>query len=88
MRYLIGGLLKFNDIISKNTLYSGKFDDNFKHLIVSRDYKSIDNYFLQEINRWRVMLANELLNNKEYIPWSIINDITQNFINQMVFKDM
>lgn len=77
---------EISNILSRETLYSGKFDEGFQYLLKSRDYKSIDKYFLQEINRWRVMLANELLlkHGKDY-SIEYINDISQNFINQMVF---
>lgn len=74
------------NILSRETLYSGKFDEKFNYLLKSRDYKSIDKHFLQEINRWRVMIANELLlkNGSDYSV-GYINDMSQNFINQMVF---
>lgn len=76
---------EISNILSRETLYSGRFDENFKYLLTSRDYKSIDNYFLQEINRWRIMLANELLKHGNEYSMEYINDISQNFINQMVF---
>lgn len=76
---------EINNIISREAVYSGRFDKNFRYLLDSRDYKPIDKYFLQQINQWRLKLANELINKHPNYTLEYINDITQNFINQMVF---
>lgn len=71
--------------LSREVVFSNKFEDQFKHLLDNRSAISIDKYFLKQINDWRLELANDLyLNHPEY-PLSYINDITQTFINQMVF---
>jgi hypothetical protein len=76
---------EISEFISRETLYSGKFDTSFNHLMANRDYKSIDDYFLKQINDWRIRLANELIKQNPEYSLEYINDITQNFINQMVF---
>lgn len=76
---------EISELISRETLYSGKFDTSFSHLMANRDYKSIDDYFLKQINEWRIRLANELFKQNPEYSLEYINDITQNFINQMVF---
>jgi type I restriction-modification system DNA methylase subunit len=74
-------------IISRDAVFSGAFEQNFKHLIDHRVGKTVDEYFLEQINRWRLNLANYLYSQNEGINYSIdqINDLTQTFINQMIF---
>ena len=82
---------KFDEIyhlISRDTVYSGKFDDYFneKFTGINRDTESIDGYFLKQINEWRVDLANALYKKGgEYTNIEILNDSVQEFINQIVF---
>lgn len=76
---------EINELLSRETLYGGKFDSSFHYLMANRDHKSIDSYFLEQINDWRIRLANEIINKHQDYSLEYINDITQNFINQMVF---
>lgn len=76
---------EIQEIISRESVFSGKFDRSFDHLLANRDGKSIDQYFLQQINDWRLGLANELIQSDPEYSLDYINDVTQNFINQMVF---
>ncbi|WP_174732990.1 Eco57I restriction-modification methylase domain-containing protein [Mesobacillus harenae] len=75
-----------HSIISRASIFSGKFEANFKDLINHRVVKTVDDYFLEQINDWRLKLANYLFyqDNEEY-SIEQVNDITQTFINQMIF---
>lgn len=79
---------EISDIISRECVYNGFFDEflkgNFKD---TRIKLSVDEHFLEQINNWRVELANYLyIQNKEkYSNAEILNDETQRFINQIVF---
>lgn len=76
------------DIISRECVYNGQFDEflngNFKD---TRIKLSVDEHFLEQINNWRVELANYLYiqNKNKYSNPEILNDETQKFINQIVF---
>ncbi|MCI9038404.1 MAG: restriction endonuclease subunit M [Clostridia bacterium] len=79
---------EISEIISRDSIYSGHFEEltnqNFKD---TRTKLSVDEYFLEQINKWRVELANHLYlqNKKKYSNAEILNDETQRFINQIVF---
>jgi len=80
---------KFDEIslyLSRNTVYSGIFQSNISSLIGNLPglHIKVDNYFLEQINEWRVDLGNHLLHNKSYSV-EIINDLVQDFINQIIF---
>jgi type I restriction-modification system DNA methylase subunit len=82
---------KFDEIyqlISRDSVYSGKFDLVFsKELIQNTAQKQkIDIYFLNEINRWRVMLSNDLYKkDSRYHSLEVLNDVVQDFINKIIF---
>lgn len=82
---------KFNEIaelLSRQSVYSGSFDkytaENFQTNSVMK--QPIDEYFLEQINNWRILLSNELYNkDKKYKNIEILNDITQEFIDKIIF---
>lgn len=82
---------KFDEIcslISRDVIYSGEFDAYFdEHLLSGRSQKQqVDVLFLGQINRWRVSLSNELYyKDPKYQSLDILNDVVQEFINQIVF---
>ncbi|WP_338631002.1 Eco57I restriction-modification methylase domain-containing protein [Clostridium baratii] len=75
-------------LISKKSVYSGDFDYNldlngFK--VFDKGLQlPIDEYFLNNINKWRISIGNFLYRNKGY-NIEIINDYTQEFINKIIF---
>lgn len=82
---------KFDEIcalMSREAIYSGAFDVYFnEHLLAGGSQKrQVDTLFLEQINRWRVSLSNELYHRgTKYRSLDVLNDLVQNFINQIVF---
>lgn len=82
---------KFDEIaalISHNAVYSGDFDRFFDAEFSGNGHatESVDEYFLRQINEWRVSLANSLYSmGGDYCDLNILNDCVQEFINQIVF---
>lgn len=79
---------EISQIISRNAVYSGDFDryiaDHFPS--VGRKAQQVDEYFLSQINTWRVSLSNELYQKGgRYQSLEVLNDVVQEFINQIVF---
>lgn len=75
-------------LISRDAVYSGKFDqyldDNFPSS--EGDKQQVDIFFLKQINEWRVSLSNELYRKGgRYQSLEVLNDVVQEFINQIVF---
>ncbi len=82
---------KFDEIaslVSRDTLYSGDFENMIKKHFVSEgsQRQQVDELFLKQINEWRVALSNELYNkNIKYQSLEVLNDIVQSFINKIIF---
>ncbi|KAB3537879.1 N-6 DNA methylase [Alkaliphilus pronyensis] len=68
-------------LISRDFIYSGEYDNSFTD--VEGLKKQVDDVFLDQINQWRLRLGEYLLSQEFGIE--IINDMTQDFINQIVF---
>lgn len=76
------------DLISRDTVYSGKHDEFVKmnFSLHSRFSTEIDEIFLKQINKWRLEIGNYLYHNKsEYRNINVLNDTVQEFINQIIF---
>ena len=82
---------KFDEIfqiISRDAVYSGAFDKYIADYFPSAGGQSqqVDEYFLSQINSWRVGLSNELYQKgSRYQSLEVLNDVVQEFINQIVF---
>ena len=82
---------KFSEIctlISRDTVYSGAFDsyldDHFP--ATGGQTQQVDKLFLSQINEWRIALSNELYaKGGRYTSLEVLNDVVQEFINQIVF---
>lgn len=75
-------------LIARDTVYSGDFDAyldaNFP--ATSGQTQQVDTLFLSQINEWRVALSNELYaQGGRYASLEVLNDVVQEFINQIVF---
>ena len=76
------------DLISRDNVYSGQYDEFIKSNFQSdtRYSTEIDETFLKQINKWRLEIGSYLYENKaEYRNISVLNDIVQDFINQIIF---
>lgn len=82
---------KFDEIfqlVSKESVYSGEFDKYFNEAFKGEgsQKQQVDNLFLKQINDWRVKLSNELYSKgNQYTSLDTLNDVVQEFINQIVF---
>jgi len=77
---------EISSLISKEALKNGSFDRNFSIPAGERRGKSsFDNYFLSQIESWRLLLANDLVINNPDISIDELNYLIQVFINRIVF---
>ncbi len=82
---------RYNEIlalISRDVVYAGEFDkyldDNFP--AAGSEKQQVDILFLTQINEWRILLSNELYKKGgRYQSLEVLNDVVQEFINQIVF---
>ncbi len=76
------------DLISQESVYSGKFDEfTSSHFQDNgRTTSEIDDIFLEQMNYWRLQIGLSLFNGSEkYRNIDLLNDVVQEFINQIVF---
>ena len=84
-------IAKFEEILSllsRDSVYSGAFDEYFGERFpgTGNQKQQVDDLFLAQINEWRVALSNELyLKHNKYRSLNVLNDVVQEFINQIVF---
>lgn len=81
-------LEEIHNLISKDAVYSGMFDQYTEENILksSNQTKQVDELFLSQINSWRIALSNELYaKGGRYSSLEVLNDVVQEFINQIVF---
>lgn len=80
---------KFDEIyslISKEAVISGEFDSKFNILPEDRKgEKPFDNFFLEQIEKWRLKLAKDLIKNNPKLKIEELNYLIQIFINRIVF---
>lgn len=74
-------------LISRESVINGTFDKWIKEIKPEdATKKSLDNIFLFQLNKWRVVIANDLLKNHlEEMQAYNINEIIQTFLNQIIF---
>ena len=76
------------ELISKEAVYSGDFDKYVasKFPTEGRYSAEIDEVFLEQMNVWRLEIAQELFRKHEqYRNADVLNDVVQEFINQIIF---
>lgn len=82
---------RYNEIfalISRDAVYSGEFDKYLddKFSAIGGEKQPVNALFLAQINEWRVLLSNELYKKGDrYQSLEVLNDVVQEFINQIVF---
>lgn len=75
-------------LISRDKVYSGEFDNYLDEHFpsIGGEKQQVDNMFLSQINDWRIALSNELYKKGgRYESLEVLNDVVQEFINQVVF---
>lgn len=82
---------EIGELISKESVYSGKFDALVEESFSYKDFKGIqipiDQYFLKYINKWRLNIGQCLIDSLDVTIYTIdvINDFIQQIINQILF---
>lgn len=71
------------NLISFETATSGKLDDLFS--IYDRTGQTFDDYFLEQIEKWRSKLAHSAFNRNSHLGSEDINFLIQRLLNRIVF---
>ena len=73
------------DLLSKESVLSGQFDTIFKVDDIPRGAEPFDEYFLEQIEKWREALATNLIKNNRDLSQSDLNYLVQQTINRIIF---
>ncbi len=79
---------KFDEIsslLSRDSVYNGDFDKVWEHIERNVEHKPIGKLFLEQINNWRLTLANEIHRECPEMPLDQLSDIVQSYINKLLF---
>jgi len=79
---------KFDEIyeqLSRDSVYSGKFDEIFATDEEIVGTEPFDQYFLKQIERWRVLLAQNMLDLNAKLTQEELNFLVQRLINRIIF---
>lgn len=72
-------------LLGKESVYSGQFDEEWKDIEIQLQKSSVDTEFLRQINEWRILLGNEILNAIPSIDIEELGDMVQSYINKILF---
>ncbi|MBI2786145.1 MAG: adenine methyltransferase, partial [Legionella longbeachae] len=76
---------EINRLLGRESVYSGSFDEVWLQIEEKIQRFSVDDLFLQQINKWRLNLSEQLLLSDSHIDESKLNDLTQSYINSLFF---
>lgn len=76
---------ELRSLMGKEAVYDGAFDKAWEDIEDKIQRFSVDQLFLEQINQWRLNLAKNFLKIKPSIGCVEINDLTQSYINSIVF---
>jgi type I restriction-modification system DNA methylase subunit/predicted type IV restriction endonuclease len=75
-------------MLSRNAVYRGQFDDYFITATASRLTENVDRVFLQRLNQWRVEISRDILSKRPDISEGVLNEVTQRLILRIIFLRM
>jgi len=76
---------EIKELIWYDSVYNWKFDEQWKNIENKLKTYSIDDYFLEQINEWRLLLWKEFFSIIDWISEEELNDIVQKYINSIIF---
>ncbi|MEX1015089.1 MAG: adenine methyltransferase, partial [Candidatus Paceibacterota bacterium] len=71
---------ELQSLLSKESIYTGQFDEEWKSIEEKLSQFSIDHLFLNQINEWRKQLGAEIYKHDPKISEQLLNDYVQNYI--------
>ena len=74
-------------LLSRDAVYSGQFDTTFVQ--PTRKFsETVDAVLLQQLNRWRLLLGEDILRAKPHIGERALNELAQRFLLRVLFLRM
>lgn len=79
---------EIKQLLSREAVYSGAFDTLFATRTEHRPDEAIDRYFLQQLNQWRLKLAQDIAQHSPEVSQPVINELVERFILRVLFLRM
>lgn len=79
---------KFDEIygmLSKESAISGEFEKRFDAISTPYRREPFDEYFLKQIQNWRLLIGNDIINNTPTISIDALNIAVQRILNRIIF---
>lgn len=76
---------EIKQLLSRDSVYTGIFDDEWKEIEAQIKLQSVDDIFLKQINTWRLTLGLEIYSHNSDINNDQLNDWVQRYINSIIF---
>jgi type I restriction-modification system DNA methylase subunit len=76
---------EINALLGRDSVYEGAFDEAWSSIEDQLQLFSIDNLFLSQINRWRLILGQQILLHNLEIGTKELNDLVQSYLNSIIF---
>lgn len=76
---------EISSLLGRESVYSGEFDNAWANIERNVEHKPVDKLFLEQINEWRLALANEIHKEDPEMPLNRLGDIVQSYINKLLF---
>jgi len=73
------------DWISREAVYSGRFDARFASETEYGGSQSFDDYFLEQIETWRLRLAQDIVGSNSGLSETDVNFLAQRILNRIIF---
>ena len=81
----VGKFKELQSLLGRESVYTGRFDQEWKSIEQKLSLFSIDNLFLDQINEWRKLLGTEIHRYDPDISEQLLNDYVQSYINRIIF---
>lgn len=82
-----GKLDEIASLIARDAVYSGQFDATFTQS-ARKFSETVDAVLLQQLNRWRLMLGEDILGARPRVGERALNELSQRFLLRVLFLRM
>lgn len=79
---------EIRQLLSREAVYSGVFDTRFYTPSANLADETIDDYFLYQLNQWRLHLAQDVIAQNPNSGEAVVNELAERFILRILFLRM
>ena len=72
-------------LLGKESVYTGRFEEVWANIELNVVHQSVDSLFLEQINKWRLILGQQILSYDPNIDIDYLGDVVQSYINKILF---